>query len=1014
MGIEGLDYRLVNIPLTAGLKTKDDQRAMQPPGLSICSDARFDDLGGIQTRFPSVPIGGGPGNSIFGGGTLTNVRRIDTVNGELVLFTVDSMYSWNAQLSAWVFRGTHLAVNVTETPRFATTGDQFAGDRAELNGTVMFSWTEGAQVFVAAMDKTTGAVLVSPTAITSAAAGGRVVALASRLLLFVVTVPNNLIVRFIDPANPAVGIASAGSSVSAVLNGPYDVVRVDSQDVAVGVLQRTTTTSYTAFTVTAAGVITTTTKARTADGPLAVSTIPGGTQTQVIRANGNNIQGDLLTTNTLADVITGQAIGGVAAPINQIAACHRQVTTGGAFRCYAFWSAQESPTSLTYASTVNWVDNAGAIGAAAHLALQIGIASRAFTCNGSVYVWTTFASATTVTVGTGTQFAGPSLQNTYFLYRDDALLAAKCLDNVGGGFVASTGRLPGVTALTATSFAWCGTRRRRFDTGGGGTSFAAREPVDVQFAIDSPAARRAATIGSTLYIAAGELLQYDGVQLVEVGFHVDPWNIGLIETSGGSKIAGTTYAYKSTYRYENGQGELERSTTTTVSAITLTTGNEVVVALLNSLTPTHKLITIPAVEIWSTLSNPTADSPFYLASSNDPTALTNPNRYIPNTPNAGSAAVFNDTLADAVLGTNEDNPENGGVLESLAPPPASIIFATDTRIFLAGIAGQPDAVWYSRLRDQGEIASFNDALVVLVPPGGGDITAVIAFNETLIVFREDAIYALPGVGFDNTGGGQNFGPSSRISADVGVISAEAVVLAPRGLIFKSSKGWYLLTPQWNTHYIGADVAKFDAETVLSMIVLETNHQIRCVTSGRILVFDYLTEEWSSWSIPDAVSACLWNGTYYYLSSTSNAPMAEQTTFAAGVNYGLDVETGWIKPADVQGFVRIAEYLVLAEYRGAHKLRLRTAFDYEQDGAGNWVYTDDVYWTPTPTVIGSVEQVRRGTTRSRCQAIKIRITACSPAADGTPPTTEAIKLTALTLKVGVRKSTYQRLPAGQKT
>lgn len=974
----GLQWQTINLSMAGGLDTKGDVRAADSRQLDIARDVKFSENGGVQTRLPF----GAPLSDIFGGGTIADARRIEAYSDELVLFTDDALYSWNAQLSKWVRRGTHLAVSVDETPRFATTGDQIDGERAELDGTVVVAWVEGAQVFAAALDKTTSSVLVSPTAVSTAIGRPRLVALATKILLFVEATTTLLTVRAIDPATPATGIGGVGTTVLATdFNLFYDVVRAGTQDLAVGACRRVTTTSYTAFTVTPALLVTTSTKARTCDGPIAVATIGDGTQTQVVRGNGTNVQGDLLTTSTLADVFSGQAIGtATGTPINQIAAAFRSVQDGGAFRCYVFWSAEESSSNSSWVSKSNFVDTAGAIGTQANFVRHLGVASRAFDHDGSVYLWLTFAGATTFNGSSSFPIPSVSLQNTYFLYRDDAFLSnAKAVATHGGGFAPSTGRLPGV-ALTSgsTIYSWCATERRRILLESAGQGFAARALVDVVFEFDSDTARRTALIGRTMYIVGGEVVTYDSARLVECGFHVYPWIISLIDAGGGSMAVGP-YGYKETYRYQNGQNETERSTTATVGTVIVTGSSVSLVADNAPLTATHKTEVPPAVEVWRSAVAPSPEAPFYLASSNDPAALTNPNRYIPNDPTAASLPTFNDFLADASLTIRETNPENGAVLESLAPPGASIIFATDTRIFLGGIAGDPDSVAYTRLRGVGEIASFHDGNVFPVPAAGGRMTAIATINETLVVFRESAIYAFPGQGFDNLGQGFNFGPPTQISSDCGAVSAESVALTPMGLIFKSRKGWYLAT-LGGVRYIGAAVADFDADTVHAVHVMATEHEVRILTDQRLLAWDYqaVTEsapqgQWAERTIDDGVHAAIWRGSYVYL--TPAGPRIEATTYA-GADFGIDVETAWVKNTpDLQGAVRVREFLVLGEYRSDFLLRLRVARDYLYDANGDPLYYDDVVWSPPPgSIVGSALQVGHMPSQGACEAIKVRLTA----------------------------------------
>lgn len=967
----GLSWMKLEIPFSAGLQQQTDDRARPQPFLDICKDVQFDEVGGLQTRYPYAALS----NSIFGGGTLSNCRRLAVVNNELCVFTDTALYSWNAQLAKWVLRSTHLAVEVDETPRFVTTGDQVDGDRAELAGTIVYAWTEGTQVYAAAMDKATGSVLVSPTAVSTAIGRPRLVALATKILLFVEASTTLLTVRAIDPAAPGTAIAGAGTTVLATdFNLYYDVVKAGTQDLCVGACRRQTTTSYTAFTVTPALVVTTSTKARTADGPLAVSAIPNGTQTQVVRGSGTNVQGDLLTTSTLADVFTAQAIGtAVGTPINQIAAAHRSVQNGGAFRCYVFWSAQESAVDCTWVSKFNFVDNANTLGTQANFVRHLGVGSRAFDYAGSVYVWLTFAGAPTFSGSGSGSFVSVALQNTYFLHRDDAYLAnAKAVAGHGGGFAPSTGRLPGV-ALTSgsTVYSWCAAERRRFDAGGDGhVGFAARAPVDVAFTFDSNAARRCARLGGSLYVSGGEILQYDGTRLVECGFHIYPWVFAVIDAAAGGSVATGVYAYKETYRYQNAQNESERSTTATTGVVTVT-GNSTSIPAPNApLTATHKTAVPPAVEVWRTAASPVLDAPFYLASSNDPASLTNPNRYLPNDPTASSLPTFNDFLSDASLTLNETNPENGSFLESIAPPPAKIVLASDTRLLLASVAGDPDRVWPSRQRNDGEVASFHDGLPVDIPRAGGSITAIWFQDETMYVSRATALYVLPGDGVDNLGQGQGFGPARIVSLDVGAVSQESVALTPHGTIFLSRKGWQLLDRGGVLQYIGGPVSDYNSETVCSVDVVETQHQVRILTTARMLVWayprpDFPGGQWGEWTISDGVHSLMWNGTHVYLTTTG--PKQQQATYTA-LTYGQDVEEAWIKPNGLVGSAKVRRLQPLGEYRSAFLLRMRIAYNYDP------TYIDDIVWTPSPTTAGGPLQMMHAPSRPRCESIKVRLTA----------------------------------------
>lgn len=980
----GLNWQPLTLKFDGSLETKSDVRLGAPPDFDLLHDAHFEEAGALQTRLPFGAVMGS--GAIFGGGTLASCRKLATVNGELCLFTDTGLYSWNAQLSQWVLRGTHLAVSVDETPRFTTTGDQIDGDRAELSGTVVFAWTEGTQVYAAALDKTTGSVLVSPTAVSTAIGRPRLVALATKIMLFVEASTTLLTVRAIDPAAPGTAISGAGTTVLATnYNLYYDVVRAGTQDLVVGACRRQTTTSYTVFTVTPALSVTTATPGRICDGPIAVATIADGTKTQVIRGNGTDVQGDLITTATLADVFTAQAVGTVAGtPINQITAEFSSTT------CTAFWSFQEvSDASNTFFGVrTNTVTTANVVGSASTLVLRLGVASRAFSHGGSIYVWLAFGEDST-TFGSGSPLGiRAQLQNTYFLYRADGVVVAKATWQIAGGYAPSIGHLPGITAIDSNGYAWAGAWRRRIDLGDNGdhTGLEARSIRDLTFSFDANEARRAQTLGRTLYVTGGILSQYDGATVVEVGFNVYPWAFAASDAGIGGNPDGT-YSYKSTLRWMNAQGEIERSTTATGEQVTVVT-NEVNVAVV-PLYVTMKRTSVPNIEVWRTEANAGDDAPYFLITGQDPNVVSGTNFYLKNSITLVGTYGLVDNFSDLTLETKESNPENGTILEFMAPPGAKIVVPTETRLLLAGIAGDPDAWWYSRERGDGEIASFHDELRVEVPPVGGTITALWADDQFVYVGRQTALYAFAGPGKANDDSGQNYTLVRTLSRDVGVVSQEAHAQTPVGRLIKSSKGWYLLDGGGQLRYVGGAVASFDTDTVVAVHTVTAKHQVRILSTSRLLIWDYRglvaapdagPGRWAEWTITDGLDAVMWNGTYVYLTSTG--PKQESASYT-GLTYGLDATLSWIKPADLFGAVAVRKIQPLGEYRSAFLLRMRIAYNYDE------TVIDDVVWNPSPTTVGGPLQMSHGPKRRQCQAIKVRLTAVAAGAQASLATASGL-------------------------
>lgn len=1009
MSLSGLDFQPVFLPFAAGLQTKAHAFALDPPGLTVCKNAEFDESGALRLRKPYASIG----TNIYPSGTLSSVRKLAVTGNELLAFTATGLYAWSETLTAWISRGEHLAVATTETALFGNTSDQVFVDRAELSGVAVYVWTEvqaGATLcYAAARDTVTGATVIAPTSLGGATSRPRAIATDSVIFVTWVSAGIGLKAATVNPAAPAIsGLVTINASEE-----NYDAVRHPSADQIVVVTRPTLGTSYTVATVTTGGTVTSSTKARTADGVVALACAPSGVdRVQVVRTDTSGgtdyVLGDLLVLSTLADVYTGQSIGDITATtLNQIACAFRSTTVGGFYRCYVFWSVAEADATNDLASSgvkTNYVDTNNAVGTAGTLVYRQGLASRAFDYNGRVYVWTVFAAANNADA-TPIGFEVP-VQSSCYLYRDDTDYTARDGDYFAkaawlraGGYGYHTGHLAGVALVSGTTgYAWATTERGFTDLGGyfSTAGYGGRSPRDVLFTFDSDDARRVAQVGRTLYVSGGLLLQYDGEGLTEVGFEQFPWFIRCAQGGAGSIAAGD-YSYKLSLRWDNARGETERSTTAIGQRLTLAASKQAT-WWASRLRVTKKRGTrrAPAVEMWRTRVNPTNDSPFYLTTSRDPSA-TGDNGYVANDPAATlGVADQSDDFTDAVLITKEQHPENGAVLPRFAPPPASILVASDARLFLAGVPGDASAVWYSLLRNEGEIVGFHGDLRFALPASAGPITGLALQAETLVAFTASAIYVIPGDGFDNTGNGSNYGPPRLISADLGALSHDTIAQTPAGLVFCSRKGWYRLTTGWDLEYIGAPVEGFNGDTWVAAQVVEAQHHVRLLSASRMLAWDYLVGQWSEWTETGGRDLATWRGSAMLLDS---APKKQATTFAAAT-YDLDVETAWIKVGGPQGFARIRRMMVLGEYDPTDLVRLRVGFDYAD------AYTDDKTFALTDLAAGGPAQFRHGPSRQRVESMRVRVTL-------TPTALTAMTLVGLALDAAPRRGLHARLPAAQK-
>lgn len=1046
------------LPLAKGVNTKPDPRALAAPDLAICRDAQFDELGGIQTRKPYAALPG----------AMEDPRGLAAYGSELILFDKENLYSYSTTEGGWLPRDTHLAITIDETAVFGRNADQSSCDRATLNGVTFYTWTEqsavGNYIYLAANDATTGAVLLSPRrpefAGLPATADARsqrphLVVMDTKVLLFwyqpdYLTNARALKVLALDPANPVTSAAAAPTVLASGANlqaqdtflapASYDVATafdaVAGATTAVLVhASSVAANTYLIHKVSENLTFVTASKARFFYGPVSLAISPDQTRAIIFRINSlfSFVVADSITISTLADFFINIYVGATPAaspsppasgittppPITHIASGW---IAGAPNRCYVWWSTGEDRNftgqllnTITGLATTqqNWIDGFGSIGVAKTLDNFISLGSRGFSRNGHAYVWLTFAGVS-ASGALGNIIKG-RLQNSYFLLRDDGLILARAVSFNGGGFAGATGHLPNVQHLGGDTFAWAGCQARLIAESRVGTGYRAQQPIDIAFTFDDDAARQTVQFGDTLYIPGGQTLQFDGVALAEVGFNVYPWVLFFTATvHDGAKSAGT-YAYKSTFSWVNGKNELDRSTTASYVTIDVAGGQTLGIYCIPNLFPTRK--TNPSSEVtldvWATIVNPPDDAPFYQVTGTNPAATAMPNGYLQNIV-GGPTQTFSDNLSDAVTQTKAENPENGNVLESLSAPCAKVIYATQDRLFLANIPGSPNTVAYSRAREVGKAAGFNDTLTFDVPPSPNaePITAVWTIDETVLVFRESELFALPGSGFDNTSGGTNYGPVRRISGDVGCVTDRSIALTPQGLLFKTGKGWYLLDHGLNLAYVGGAVSAFDGDTVKAAHVMEAQHQVRIVTDQRVLVWDYLVNAWSEWTIAGGLDATVWQGKHVIL--TDSAVLMESDFQTTATNYGLDVETAWIPFQQLSNFGAVRKLQLLGEWRSDHQWRTRIAYDYAETDAAGPTYDDDkVIANPTAVQApGSPLRFQVHPKRQKAGAFKIRLTAVGM--DGAaPPVGEAAKLTGLGLEVGYKRGLSRRIGAAFK-
>jgi hypothetical protein len=526
------------------------------------------------------------------------------------------------------------------------------------------------------------------------------------------------------------------------------------------------------------------------------------------------------------------------------------------------------------------------------------------------------------------------LQSTYFTYMDDGTMIGKFEQGVARGFVTES-HLPNVQDLGDGAYQWCGIFRKRLDSTPGVVAattvtvnpiFQAEGIKRFKMDYKSPQGHEMVKVGRTGYFNGGQVWQYDGSQIVEAGFSMYPENFIVSAATTGSNLdASAEYWYKVYAVWTNANGEVERSTA--AAPILHTTGSSTTYRK-----PTLQIQTIQHTnkdihfEVYRTLGGPGSNSPFYKVSSDDPTA-TGANQYRANDKTTDTV-TFQDDMTDDIAQTKEVDYQNSGELENVAPPGASVITEGKDRIWLAGLE-DTSQIRYSKPKFAGAPVNFNDALSITVPEDGGAITGLRTMNNSLVIFKERAIYAMAGDGPNILGFGQ-FGSPQLVTMDVGCKTQRSLVETPIGFMFQSSKGIYLLTKQFQTVYVGAEVEDYNANTVTGAdISTDRNHVIFTYSDGRALLYDYFFQQWSTFTNSEGTASTFWKD--LYCRGTDAGRVSKETPgeyLDAGARIQLKLETAWLKLRGLQGFQRVRRASIVGEFLSSHRLALDVSYNYE--------------------------------------------------------------------------------------
>lgn len=630
------------------------------------------------------------------------------------------------------------------------------------------------------------------------------------------------------------------------------------------------------------------------------------------------------------------------------------------------WDVAGTPTYNTLIRRGRWTGAATLV----DYVRSLGIVSKSFKGpDGVYYLVASFDSATqptfflidtTVSAPATTPVA--SQCNLFSQSAGGANVTANCPSSVS---VTSSGKyLSAITARTSEKIT-TGTVQRRILAGK--FDFSARQ-------------LRPRELGNTLFIPGGIQLRYDSSTASWSTFPVYPEPPTLNQSTGfGLLTLLASYDYFTTYRTTDASGRAVRSAPSVAASITLTGANNQVDLTVPSLRLTPIANESVTIEVWR--RGPTASG------------ATSQNLVVEQANNFSSdTTAVSDLQSDANAAAGQLLYTTGNVLENFPPPPHSLLEVNEGRLWVVN-AEDPTELWPSKEYKPGVGIGFHQLLAFRVTGDGyGAITALVAMDGRLVVFKSNAIYIVSGDGPDDTGANGTF-TTQAVSLSVGTLLPGSVVHTPDGIMFQSATGIYLLSRGLSLTYVGKQVEKYTlAENVVDASLVTGQTQVRFVqASGRCLVWDYDMQRWYTFTLPvggSTIVSCANIATGWCYATADGT--VRQEVAGQYSDDGVAIVPRLVFPhfdaAGINGLQRIYAFQVVGEFVGNHVLRA----DIEHDYSG---VTSETY---TKAITSGTYQYEIRLARQKCSAVKLTLTCSLAAGSG------GFRLTGVSALVGLKQ------------
>lgn len=490
-------------------------------------------------------------------------------------------------------------------------------------------------------------------------------------------------------------------------------------------------------------------------------------------------------------------------------------------------------------------------------------------------------------------------------------------------------------------------------------------------------------------------------------------NIEAVPTGGTAGLG--AYYYQVTYEWTDNQGLAYRSSPSIPVPVTTTGAGTTGTVTVN----------IPTLRLTAKIQNPVKIVVYrwseFTQVYNQVTSITAP---VLNSTTVDSVS-FVDTLADANVIGNNILYTTGGVVPDVNGPASDIMTIFDTRLWVVD-AEDANLLWISKQVIENTPVEMSLNFTIYIAPNTGTvastgpITALAPMDDKIVIFKENAIYYINGVGPNNLGTtnvGCSLGNYSQpifITSVVGCRNQQSIVLTQDGLMFQSDKGIWLLGRNLQTTYIGARVEAFNSSLVNSANVIpETNYVLFTLNTGQMLMYDYYYSQWGTFTGASALSSTIYNGLHTLLTPFGEILQETPEHYLDNSNPVLiSFATSWINLASLQGYQRFYDFYILAKYLSPHYLMCKIGYDYNPSVRHDVMIqpenfspsTPSPFGVPTPFgSLGRKEQWKIDAKQQLCESFQLTLTEVFDASMGTIAGA-GFTMSGLSCEVGIKKAT----------